>query len=131
LRPNTSNATVSYGDKTRSIIMGLAEVVLTRDVSLINVKLVETLLFVHQLGFTGLATFFGVDFVILLWSKTPKRCFFVRYTENGPYVVDFSGNTTTTTISLLAKTWWDCRHVHFMVTRLIFSELFRCVVVLW
>jgi hypothetical protein len=73
LRPNTSNATVSYGDKTRSIIMGLAEVVLTRDVSLINVKLVETLLFVHQLGFTGLAT--CVDFVILLWSKTPKRCF--------------------------------------------------------
>ena len=106
MSPNTSNTTVSYGDKTRSKVMGLGKVVVTPDVSLVNVMLVETLgynlLSVRQLGFMGLATFFDVDVVVLLWCKTLKVAFF-GYVENGLYVVDFSGKTTTAAIFLFAK----------------------------
>ena len=119
LRPNSSNTTVSYGDKTRSKVMGLGKVVVTPDVSLVNVMLVETLgynlLSVRQLAIMGIATFFDVDMVVLLWSKSLKVAF-VGYVENGLYVVDFSGKTTTAAICLFAKEdvgWlWHRRLAH-------------------
>jgi hypothetical protein len=54
LRPNSSNVTVSYGDKSSSKVLGFGKVVITSDVSLVNVMLVETigynLVFVCQLA---------------------------------------------------------------------------------
>jgi hypothetical protein len=57
LKPNTSNVTVSYGDKSSSKVLGFGKVVITPDVSLVNVMLVKTigynLLSVHQLATMG------------------------------------------------------------------------------
>jgi hypothetical protein len=116
LRPNTSNVTVSYGDKSSSKVLGFCKVVITPDVSLVNVMLVETigynLISVRQLATMGYATYFDVDFVVVIWSKTLKVAF-VGYVENGLYVVDFLEKPTTATICLIAKAdvgWlWHCR----------------------
>ena len=43
MRPNLNGQTVSYGDKSKSKVLGLGKVVVTPDVSLVNVLLVETL----------------------------------------------------------------------------------------
>ena len=43
LRPNRDGHTVTYGDKSKSKVLGLGKVVVTPDVSLVNVLLVETL----------------------------------------------------------------------------------------
>jgi hypothetical protein len=91
LRPNTSNVTVSYGDKSSSKVLGFGKVVITPNVSLVSVMLVETigynLLFVHQLATMGYATYFDVDFVVVMWSKNFKVAF-VGHVENGLYVLD-------------------------------------------
>jgi hypothetical protein len=50
----------------------------------------------------GYATYFDVDFVVIMWSKTLKVAF-VGYVENGLYVVDFSEKPTTAAICLIAK----------------------------
>jgi hypothetical protein len=42
LRPNTSNVMVSYGDKSSSKVLGIGKVVITPNVSLVNVMLIET-----------------------------------------------------------------------------------------
>jgi hypothetical protein len=76
------NTTVSYIDKTRSKVTGLGKVVVTPDVSLVYVLLIETLgyniLLVHQLSRMGLRTFFDIDGVLLFWSKSLKVAF-IRY----------------------------------------------------
>jgi hypothetical protein len=106
LRPNTSNVTVSYGDKSSSKVLGFGKVVITPDVSLVNVMLVETigynLLSVRQLDTMGYATYFDVDIVVVMWSKTLKVAF-VGYVENDLYVVDFSKKPTMAAICLIAK----------------------------
>jgi hypothetical protein len=119
LRPNTSNVTVSYGDKSSSKVLGFGKVVITPDVSLVNVMLVKTigynLLSIRQLATMGYATYFDVDFVVVMWSKTLKVAF-VGYVENGLYVVDSSEKPTTSAICLIAKAdvgWlWHCRLAH-------------------
>ena len=50
----------------------------------------------------GLCTFFDVDVVTLLWSKSLKVAF-VGYVENNMYVVDFSKAPTKTTPCIMAK----------------------------
>ena len=81
-----SYSTVSYGDNTFSKVLGLGKVVVTPDISLVNVLLVETLgynlLYVHQISRMGLCTFFDEHMVVLLWSKTLNVAF-VGYVENG------------------------------------------------
>ena len=81
-----SHSTVSYGDNTCSKVLGLGKVVVTPDISLVNVLLVETLgynlLSVHQIARMGLCTFFDEHMVVLLWSKT-LRVAFVGYVESG------------------------------------------------
>ena len=97
-RPNLSNATVSYGDKSKSKVLGFGKVIVAPDVSLVNVMLVETLgynlLSVRALRKMGFVVFIDNDIVVLMWSKTLKVAF-VGYVENDLYVVDFSGKTTT------------------------------------
>jgi hypothetical protein len=106
LRPNTSNVMVSYGDKSSSKVLGFSKVVITPDVSLVNFMLVETigynLLSVRQLATMGYVTYFDVDFVVVMWSKTLNVAF-VGYVENGLYVVDFLEKPTTAAICLIAK----------------------------
>ncbi len=101
-----SHSTVSYGDNMRSKVLGLGKVVVTPDISLVNVLLVETLgynlLSVRQIARMGLCTFFDEHMVVLLWSKT-LRVAFVGYVESGLYVVDFSGKTTPSALCLFAK----------------------------
>ena len=43
LRPNTNNSTVTYGDKSKSEVKSLGKVVVARDITLVNVMLVESL----------------------------------------------------------------------------------------
>ena len=119
MRPNLNNQTVSYGDKTKSKVLGLGKVVVTPDVSLVNVLLVETLgynlMSVHALSKMGFGTYFDNGIVVLMWSKTLKVAF-VGYVEHGLYVVDFSGETTTSAMCLIAKAdvgWlWHRRLAH-------------------
>jgi hypothetical protein len=73
LRPNISNVTISYGDKSSSKVLGFGKVVITPDVPLVNVKLVETfsynLLSVCQLATMGFATYL----MLTLWSSCGER----------------------------------------------------------
>jgi hypothetical protein len=117
LRPNTLNVTLSYGDKSSSKVLGFSKVIITPDVSLVNVMLVETigynLLSVRQLSTMGFATYFDVDFVVVMWSKTLKVAF-IGHVENVLYVVDFSEEPTMSAICLIAKAdvgWIWHRHL--------------------
>jgi hypothetical protein len=59
----------SYGDKSSSKVLGFGKVVVTLDVSLVNVMLVKTigynLLSVFQLSTTGFATY-DIAFVVVM-----------------------------------------------------------------
>ena len=106
LRPNLTNVTVSYGDNNESKVLGLGKVVVTPDISLVNVMLVETLgynlLSVSQLCLLGFSVFFDANSVILLRSKSLKVAF-VGCVESGLYVVNFLGKTTRAALCLLSK----------------------------
>ena len=99
LRPNPNGVGVSYGDGSSSKVLGLGKVVVSEDLSIENIMLVQTLsynlLSVRQLALMGFATFFDVDVVFLLWIKTLMLAH-VGYVENGLYVVDFTKKPTTT-----------------------------------
>ena len=69
-------------------------------------SLAYNLLSVRQLTLMGFATFFDVDIVALLWSKTLKVAF-VGYVENGLYVINFSERPTETATCLMLKLTWD------------------------
>ena len=43
LRPNLNQVTVTYGDRSKSEVLGFGKVVVAQDISLVNVMLVETL----------------------------------------------------------------------------------------
>jgi hypothetical protein len=68
--------------------------------------LVETisynLLPVCQLATMGFATYFHIDFVVIMWSNTLKVAF-IGHVENILYAVDFSKKPTMATICLIAK----------------------------
>ena len=106
LRPNRDGHTVTYGDRSKSKVLGLGKVVVTLDVSLVNVLLVETLgynlMSVASLADMGFGTYFDKGIVVLMWSKSLKVAF-VGYVEHGLYVVDFSRESNRTTMCLMAK----------------------------
>ena len=106
MRPNHDHITVSYGDKSKSEVLGIDKVVVALDISLVDVMLVETLGFnllsVHALGKMGFAIYFDGDLVVLLWSKSLKVAF-VGHVENDLYVVDFLGKTTASPMCLFGK----------------------------
>ena len=94
VHPDPSMATqVSFSDDAISKVLGLGKVVISRELTIEKVMLVETLAYnllsVRQLPLMGFATFFDLDIVALLWSKTLKVAF-VGHVENGLYVVNFS-----------------------------------------
>ena len=67
---------VEWGDASSSKVLGLGKVVISHDLTIKKVMLVESLAYnllsVRQLALMGFATFFNVDTVDLLWSKTLK-----------------------------------------------------------
>src|SRR3954462_3565240 len=69
MHPNHDNITVSYGDKSKSQVLGLGKVVVAHDISLVDVMLVETLgynlLSVHALGKMG----FVFSLMMIWWSS--------------------------------------------------------------
>ena len=103
MKPNINQITVSYGDKSKSKVLGLGKVVVTPDVSLVNVLLVETLgynlMSVAALADTGFGTYFDKGIVVLMWSKSLNVAF-VGHIEHNLYVVDFSGVSTTNAMCL-------------------------------
>ena len=84
---------VEWGDASSSKVLGLGKVVISHDLRIEKVMLVESLAYnllsVRQLALMGSATFFDIDTVALLWSKTLKVAF-VGHIENGLYVIKFS-----------------------------------------
>ena len=107
---------VEWGDASSSKVLGLGKVVISHDLTIEKVMLVESLaynlLFVRQLAIMGFATFFDIDTVALLWSKTLKVAF-VGHVENGLYVINFSERPIKTATCLMAKVdvgWFWHRH---------------------
>ena len=84
---------VEWGDASHSKVLGLGKVVISHDLTIEKVMLVESLAFnllsVRQIALMGFATFFDIDTVVLLWSKTLKVAF-VGHVENDLYVINFS-----------------------------------------
>ena len=97
---------VEWGDASSSKVLGLGKVVISHDLTIEKVMLVESLAFnlvsVCQLALMGFATFFDIDTVALLWSKTLKVAF-VGHVENGLYVIKFSEQPTKIARCLTAK----------------------------
>ena len=106
LGPNTNHSTVTYGDKSKAEVQGLGKVVVARDITLVNVMLVESLgynlMSVRALNKMNFDVYFTIDMVVLLRSKTLK-VMYVGYIENELFVVDFSGSTNSQTMCLFGK----------------------------
>src|SRR4051812_29162626 len=119
LRPNDDQISVTYANKSKSKVMGFDKVVVARDITLVNVMLVETLgynLFsVCALGKMGFSVFLHNDLVVLMWSKSLKVAF-IGYVEHELCVVEFSGQATTSAMCLFGKAdvgWlWHRRLAH-------------------
>ena len=110
---------VKWGDALSSKVLGLGEVVISHDLTIEKVMLVESLAYnllsVRQLALMGFATFFDVDTVALLWSKTLKVAF-VGHVENSLYVINFLEQPTKTATCLMAKVDVGCL-MSFLVMR--------------
>ena len=106
LGANINQASVSYGDKSKAEVKGLGKVVVAKDITLVNVMLVESLgynlMSVRALNKMNFDVHFTIDMVVLLRSKTLK-VMFVGHVENELFVVDFSGSTNTQAICLFGK----------------------------
>ena len=80
--------------------------VVAKDITLVNVMLVESLgynlMSVRALNKMNFDVHFTIDMVVLLRSKTLK-VMFVGYVENELFVVDFSRSTNTQAICLFGK----------------------------
>jgi transposase InsO family protein len=107
LRTSSSHAGyVTYGDSSRSKVLGLGKVVVSHNFTMEDAMLVESLsynlLSIAQLADMGFATFFDVGIVVLLWSKSLKVAH-IGHVENCLYVIDFSNKTTKTVTCLMAE----------------------------
>ena len=75
LKPPPQDVTITYGYGSKSDVLGLGKVVVTPDVSIVDIMLVKTLsynlLSVLQLANMGFESYFTKLTVVLLWEKTP------------------------------------------------------------
>ena len=106
LGPNINHSSVSSGDKSRAEVKGLGKVVVAKDITLVNVMLIESLgynlLSVRVINKMGFAVHFDIDIVVLMCSKTLKVAY-VGYVEDELFVVDFSESTNTQAMCLFGK----------------------------
>ena len=81
LRPCTNHLTVSYGDKSKSEVKSLGKVVVARDISLVNVLLVESLgynlMSIRAINKMNFNLHFTIDMVVLLRRQTLKVMYVV------------------------------------------------------
>ena len=120
LKPPPQDVSITYGDGSKSEVLGLGKVVVTPDVSIVDIMLVKTLsynlLSVLQLANMGFESYFTKLTVVLLWEKTLSVAF-VGHVEHGLYVVDFSKKkpapTATCLMARADKGWlWHRRLAH-------------------
>ena len=120
VKPHPKNVCITYGDGSNSKVLGLGKVVVTPDISIVDIMLVQTLsynlLSVLQLASMGFDSFFTEHMVVLLWSKSLSVAY-VGHVEHGLYVVDFSKKKPTPTATCLMaqsdKGWlWHRRLAH-------------------
>src|SRR5664279_4456953 len=82
---------VKSGDNSQLKVLGRGKVVISNDLTIKNVLLVESLgynlLSVYQLSTCGCVAYFDDEVVIILWKKSLKVAF-VGHVEHGMYVVD-------------------------------------------
>ena len=101
---------VEWGDASSSKVLGLGKVVISHDLTIEKVMVVESraynLLSFRQLALMGFATLFDIDIVALLWSKTLKVAF-VGHVKNGLYVINFPERPTKTATCQWLKLTWD------------------------
>ena len=118
--PHPKEVVITYGDGSQSKVLGLGKVVVSPDVSIVDIMLVKTLsynlLSVLQLARMGFDSYFNELTVVLLWKKTLSVAF-VGYVEHGLYVVDFSKKkpapTATCLMARADKGWlWHRRLAH-------------------
>ena len=87
--PHPKEVVITYGDGSQSEVLGLGKVVVTPDVSIVDIMLVKTLsynlLSVLQLARMGFDSYFNELTVVLLWKKTLSIAF-VGHVEHGLYV---------------------------------------------
>ena len=109
IRPNHDNTSVSYGDKSTAKVLGLGKVVVAKDVSLVDVMLVKTLgynlLSVRALTHMGLCSFFDLNSVVLLWSKSLTVAF-VGYVEMIYMWLTFRGKPHLNHYAYMQKPTW-------------------------
>jgi hypothetical protein len=130
LQPNDDQIIMTYAGKSKSKVMGFGKVVVAHNITLVNVMLVETLgynlISVRALGKMGFAVFVDDDIVVLMWSKSLKVAF-VGYVEHDLYVVDFSGQATTSAMCLFEKAnvgwlWRRLAHVNMRTLQSLHKE---------
>jgi len=97
---------VTVGNNARLKVLGYGNVVITPELSIEKVLLVESLsynlLSVGQLCNVGYTVIFNKHHVTILFTQTLKVAF-VGFRVNGLYVVDFSKETTQIATCLMAK----------------------------
>ena len=72
IRPNLNEATVTYGDRSKSEVLGFGKVVIARDITLVNVMLVKSL--GYNLLSVHLIRWVSPSFLILmLWYSCGAR----------------------------------------------------------
>src|SRR5271165_776443 len=101
-----STSSIVYGDNSRGKVLGFGKVAITKDLSLVNVMLVESLgynlLSIHHLASIGYNLYFSVNNVMVFRSDNLKLVF-VGHVEDGLYVADFSKESPSFSTCLIAK----------------------------
>ena len=114
---------VTFGDNSKGKVVGLGKVAITKDISISNVLLVESvsfnLLSIAQLCDLGLICTFS-DSEVIVTSKEDKSLIFKGFRHGNIYLVDFSSNDASLAICLFSKNsmgWlWHRRIAHIGMT---------------
>ena len=97
---------ITFGDNSKGKVVGLGKVAITKDLSISNVLLVESvsfkLLSIAQLCDFGLICTFS-DQEIVVTSKKDKSLIFKGFRHGNIYLVDFSSNDSSLATCLFSK----------------------------
>src|SRR5664279_3450398 len=99
-------SSITFGDNSQGKVLGYGKVAITKDLSLENVILVESLgynlLSINHLAHIGYNSYFTISNVMVFRSDNLKL-FFVGHVEGGLYVADFSKESPSPSMCLMAK----------------------------
>jgi len=116
---------VTFGDNSKGKVVGLGKVAITKDLSISNVLLVESvsfnLLSIAQLCDLGLICTFS-DSEVVVTNKEDKSLIFKGFRHGNIYLVDFSSNDASLVTCLFTKNslgWlWHRRIAHIGMSQL-------------